>query len=271
MGGPRGGVHVGELQAVGMGEPIGRVSDLTMVENNNGHSLYDWRATFFLEGFIPRVNELFIMSRLENFPQAVAHGMLDEVFEMLDESLLKHLPTLFKYKYVPASMLFKQQFHQIRATFEACVQRAAGARLNEAEARTLVVCESQLAFLTYIVGSLISSSRAIGSMGQDIEAVDAELCACVFQLLPAVEFRTAQNLSVPKSGHLELGILYSSMRFRKRYLGITRRVIINPEQDPTIFDRLSQHLQQATDENTMLAQIPSRSSETCGYGRLSQA
>jgi exportin-7 len=96
-----------------------------------------------------------------------------------------------------------------------------------------------------------------------VELVDAEMSVCFFRLLQAVEFRVTQQpqLPLPKNGHLELGILYYFECFRKRYLGITatRRVMLNPSVDTSVFSRLSQQLSTTMDEeavvNAMLQKI----------------
>ena len=91
-------------------------------------------------------------------------------------------------------------------------------RANNGEVqRTLARCEGELAWLVYIIATVLGSHLTPNSNSETQQLVDGDLTCAVLQLLPLLDSpeyvteRSAESSNV----HLDLALLFFLQQFRK--------------------------------------------------------
>ena len=112
-------------------------------------------------------------------------------------------------------------------------------RANNAEVqRTLARCEGELAWLVYIIATVLGSHLTPNSNSETQQLVDGDLTCAVLQLLPLLDSpeyvteRSAESSNV----HLDLALLFFLQQFRKVYVGdqatSSSKVYTSPYAEP---------------------------------------
>ena len=97
---------------------------------------------------------------------------------------------------------------------------------NSGVQRTLAQCEGELAWLVYIIATVLGSHLTPNSNSETQQLVDGDLTCAVLQLLPLLDSpeyvreRSGQSSNV----QLDLALLFFLQQFRKVWLGVGRGV-----------------------------------------------
>jgi len=178
-----------------------------------------------LESFVPQVIKSFIHSRMELVRalqgSADARAELDDPLdneEQLTEQL-DTLPSLCRFQLQESSAyvlsLFEpcaQTYSQLLAVPEPCPADVE-AKMSE--------CEGMLAWLVYIIGTVLGSHLTPSSNSDAQQLVDAELTAIVLQLLSLLDqpSHVQKRWAHRSNQHLELALIFCMQQFRKVYVG----------------------------------------------------
>jgi exportin-7 len=243
----------------------GSSSNNNMNHGGNGAASGVMSVTF-LDNVIPRIVQSYVQSRLDSAIQVSQDSTLDDPLEdegSLAEQLDK-LPTICHYNYRMIGDYLIQVFDSILAQYRDV---ASNTNINSSSSRqqqqqqqqqqeeedmsdnmgdssistTLYGLEMQLAWLIYIVGSIlgghsylnnvnhhhahiISSPQSSGDSGSNHvggdELIDADLSQRVFSTIQCVEHRLIQSGGQTKCHvHLELAFLHYFSYFRRSYIG----------------------------------------------------
>eukprot|EP01062_Namystynia_karyoxenos_P054833 TRINITY_DN453_c0_g1_i1.p1 TRINITY_DN453_c0_g1~~TRINITY_DN453_c0_g1_i1.p1 ORF type:complete len:1120 (+),score=403.14 TRINITY_DN453_c0_g1_i1:101-3460(+) len=183
-----------------------------------------------LSSFAPEVVQTYIQSRLELARGAVEQpGQIDNALEDQDMLLvqLESLPVLARAIYDKVGpFLVSLALPDISATQE--LLRGIGTQgvppgQEGALARQLEVLDSRLAWLVYMMGSILSHHTSVGSSDPQSEALDGEVAAVVLQLAQTIN----QRLTMPGQPQmrtlqrLQSAVLYFLNGFRRVYIGET--------------------------------------------------
>ncbi|KAJ0402462.1 hypothetical protein ATCC90586_009282 [Pythium insidiosum] len=179
----------------------------------------------FLDSGVPQVIQAYVMSRLESSEQCAADDTLDNPLNDeggLQEQLEK-LPTLCHFNYQSTGDYLMSIFDPVLSRYaEICgIAEQNGGGMNDDEMQQGVeAMENQMAWLVYIIGSIIGGQSYSASSTEGDEIVDADLSQRVFRAMQLTEHRliTSGGQSKP-SLHFELALLYYFSSFRKSYIG----------------------------------------------------
>ena len=172
-----------------------------------------------LDSFVPQVITAFIHSRMElvRALQQSAEGELDDPLdneEQLNEQL-DTLPSLCRFQLQQVSSFIVGLFEPSAKLYATLLAQPVkdGAKLAQ--------CEGELAWLVYIIGTVLGSHLTPSSNSDTQQLVDAQLTCAVLQLLPLLN----EAANVAERGHerpnqrLELALLFFMQQFRKVYVG----------------------------------------------------
>ncbi|RHY92746.1 hypothetical protein DYB35_006862 [Aphanomyces astaci] len=183
----------------------------------------------FLDQAIPRIVQSYVQSRLDSAQQVSQDDGLDDPLD--DEGSLSEqfdkLPTICHYNYRQIGDYMLQVFDSLHAQYQNVVTNSMGGDDGNADddddsmTRGLNGLEMQLAWLIYIVGSVIGGhSYTSAQLNDGDELVDADLCQRVFRTMKVVEHRLINSGGARKCHvHLELALLHFFSYFRRSYIG----------------------------------------------------
>jgi len=180
-----------------------------------------------LESYVPQVITAFIHSRMELVralqSRSDAGAELDDPLdneEQLTEQL-DTLPSLCRFQLQQASSYVLSLF-QPCAKLYAQLLALPPERQREGEvAQRLSQCEGELAWLVYIIGTVLGSHLTPSSNSEAQQLVDAELTCIVLQLLSLLDVPANVQLRREhrSNQHLELALVFFMQQFRKVYVG----------------------------------------------------
>lgn len=182
-------------------------------------------SSTFLDAGVPQVIQAYVQSRLDSAEQCAADDTLDNPLD--DEGglyeQLEKLPTLCHFNYRKSGEYIVAVVDPILNQYaEACsiLEQAGGDMGDEAVQQQVTAMENQVAWIVYVIGSIIGGQTyASGSTDGD-ELVDADLSQRVFRAMQLTEHRLITSGGQQKpSAHFELALLYYFGSFRKSYIG----------------------------------------------------
>ncbi|RHY29255.1 hypothetical protein DYB32_005303 [Aphanomyces invadans] len=180
----------------------------------------------FLDQAIPRIVQSYVQSRLDSAQQVAQDDGLEDPLE--DEGSLSEqfdkLPTICHYNYRQIGEYILQVFDSLHSQYRDVISNGASTSMgddDETMTRGLNGLEMQLAWLIYIVGSIIGGhSYTSTQLNDGDELVDADLCQRVFRTMKVVEHRLINSGGSQKCHiHLELALLHYFSYFRRSYIG----------------------------------------------------
>ena len=133
----------------------------------------------------------------------------DQVQEQLEQ-----LPNITRYQYAQAGEFLKSRFDPIAVQYQQAIT-------SNQSPQQLLLLETQLTWLTYIIGAQIGGHMTMASTGREgHEKTDALLGQGIFRLMQLVDRRLVQtNGSGKCDPKLELSLMYFFQEFRRCYIG----------------------------------------------------
>ncbi|KAF0719560.1 Aste57867_954 [Aphanomyces stellatus] len=229
----------------------------------------------FLDQAIPQIVQSYIQSRLDSASQVSQDDSLEDPLE--DEGSLSEqfdkLPTICHYNYRQVGEYILQIFDSLHNQYREVVGMNLGSSMgedDEAMQRGLNGLEMQLAWLIYIVGSIIGGhSYTSTQLNDGDEIVDADLCQRVFRTMKLVEHRLINSGGGQKCHvHLELALLHYFSFFRRSYIGEQHGMPSMPQLTVTSPSSASGSLVASPTDTAMTAKSKSyqRMFERMGFG-----
>eukprot|EP01012_Entosiphon_sulcatum_P048196 TRINITY_DN6640_c0_g3_i3.p1 TRINITY_DN6640_c0_g3~~TRINITY_DN6640_c0_g3_i3.p1 ORF type:complete len:1077 (+),score=296.35 TRINITY_DN6640_c0_g3_i3:284-3514(+) len=173
-----------------------------------------------LESYVPEVTQAFVRSRLE-LAQAVVQsggGMEDPLddAEML-LSQLESVPVLARSCYEKVGPYLLSLVNPVLQEYQSGLQLQ---QITQEVHIKFQILESQLAWLTYIMGAIVGH-HVSGSSSVEAEKTDGDTTACVFTIARTVQARQLMPGALQSESlqRLESAILYFLQSFRKVYVG----------------------------------------------------
>ncbi|KHN15278.1 Ran-binding protein 17 [Glycine soja] len=129
-----------------------------------------------LDEYVPKVIEGFVSSRFDSLQSELSDELgenpLDNVEVLQDQ--LEFFPFLCRFQYESCSSYLMKIVEPIMKSY-----------MNEihVDSYELSVTESKLAWFTHIVAAILRTKQISGSSGESHEILDAEISACVLQLI----------------------------------------------------------------------------------------
>ncbi|GAB9466965.1 Exportin-like protein [Globisporangium polare] len=182
-------------------------------------------SSTFLDSGVPQVIQAYVQSRLDSAEQCAADDALDNPLD--DEGglyeQLEKLPTLCHFNYRKSGEYIVAVLDPILNQYaEACsiLEQNGGDMGDETVQQQVVSMENQLAWLVYVIGSIIGGQTYASGSTEGDELVDADLSQRVFRAMQLTEHRLITSGGQQKpSVHFELALLYYFSSFRKSYIG----------------------------------------------------
>lgn len=187
-----------------------------------------------LDEYVPKVIEGFVSSRFDSLQSELSDELgenpLDNV-ELLQDQL-EFFPFLCRFQYESCSSYLMKTVEPIMKSYmEANLQ-------THVDSYELSVTESKLAWFTHIVAAILRTKQISGSSGESYEILDAEISACVLQLINISDsgFHSKRYGDVSKQ-RLDRAILTFLQHLRRCYIG--DQAVISAKQ---LYTRLSELL-----------------------------
>lgn len=187
-----------------------------------------------LDEYVPKVIEGFVSSRFDSLQSELSDELgenpLDNV-ELLQDQL-EFFPFLCRFQYESCSSYLMKTVEPIMKSYmEANLQ-------THVDSYELSVTESKLAWFTHIVAAILRTKQLSGSSGESHEILDAEISACVLQLINISDsgFHSKRYGDVSKQ-RLDRAILTFLQHLRRCYIG--DQAVISAKQ---LYTRLSELL-----------------------------
>ncbi|XP_012575298.1 uncharacterized protein [Cicer arietinum] len=133
-----------------------------------------------LEEYVPKVIECFVSSRFDSLQSELSDELgedpLDNVEVLQDQ--LEFFPYLCRFQYEGCSSYLMKIVEPIMQSYmkEANLQ-------IPMDSYELSITESKLAWFTHIVAAILKTKQMSGFSGESHEILDAEISACVLQLV----------------------------------------------------------------------------------------
>ena len=170
-----------------------------------------------LENYSPRVFQSYVDARLQSAVDCVNDESLENPLENEEQvqEQLEQLPNVTRYQYEQAGNFLKSRFDPIAVQYQQAISS------DYPAAQQLRLLESQLTWLTYIIGAQIGGHMTMASTGREgHEKTDALLGQGVFRLMQLVDQRLVQTNGTGKCDpKLELSLMYFFQEFRRCYIG----------------------------------------------------
>lgn len=184
-----------------------------------------------LENYVPTIVEGFVSTRFDSlqseFLDELSENPLDNV-ELLQDQL-DFCPQLCRFKYESCSSYIMKvmepllQMYMEWASVQPC-------RDN----KELSLTEAKLAWLVHIIAAILKTKQISGYSGEH-ELLDAELSACIFQLINVTDNGThRQRYGETSKQRLDCAIIIFLQNFKKSYIGDQAM-----HSSTQLFDRLS--------------------------------
>jgi exportin-7 len=184
------------------------------------------QSNVMLDAYIPQLVRAFVQSRLDAVVDAVSSDSLEDLFEESNDlqEQLERLPSICRYQYETVGQYVLSLLDPLLEQYSAIADQdvlsllASGGDGFRAQLQTL---EGHLAWLVYIVGSIIGGHSWASSQHRDgDELIDGDLCRRVLLLMQLVEKRLTNSHGQDKcSMYLELSLLAFCHNFRRSYIG----------------------------------------------------
>ncbi|KAF1334127.1 Exportin-like protein, partial [Globisporangium splendens] len=182
-------------------------------------------SSTFLDSGVPQVIQAYVQSRLDSAEQCAADDSLDNPLD--DEGglyeQLEKLPTLCHFNYRKSGEYIVTVLDPILSQYaEACsiLEQNGGDMGDQTVHQQVETMENQLAWLVYVIGSIIGGQTYASGSTEGDELVDADLSQRVFRAMQLTEHRLIASGGQRKpSIHFELALLYYFSSFRKSYIG----------------------------------------------------
>ncbi|KNC52190.1 importin-beta domain-containing protein [Thecamonas trahens ATCC 50062] len=195
------------------------------------HILHFWNAmcmsttnggvlTSKLEPLVAGLVEAFVASRLNLVVAVADHQVMDDPLSSppLLEETLAAFPALGRFHYEAAGRYVLSAFDPLIDQYMGAVQAAHDSGGAPQVLFQLGVLESQLAWLVYLAGGLVSG-RTASRKNPDEDMLDGHLAVRVFQLLSTSDQVLSERGQDHASVHLERALLYFMKKFRKAHIG----------------------------------------------------
>eukprot|EP00299_Pterocystis_sp_00344_P013655 c6710_g1_i1.p1 GENE.c6710_g1_i1~~c6710_g1_i1.p1 ORF type:complete len:1067 (-),score=281.24 c6710_g1_i1:81-3281(-) len=169
----------------------------------------------YLDTYVPRIAEAYISSRLASV-HSILHNPgqfedpLDNEEQILQE--LEHLSQLCRFNYMQIGKLLVDSLNQTISKYTESVLQYSTSRSAQASMHVQLY-EGQLAWLVYIVASVVGSQNSGNGGADSHDMMDGELSGIIFQLL------VAETLSPQRQSVLDKAILAFLQNFRKKHIG----------------------------------------------------
>jgi len=181
-----------------------------------------------LDSYVPQVITAFIHSRMElvralqqqgGEPGGGPDDPLDNEEQLTEQ--LDTLPSLCRFQLQQASSYVLSLFEPCAKLYSQLLSLPTERARDADVAARLSQCEGELAWLVYIIGTVLGSHLTPSSNSEAQQLVDAELTCIVLQLLSLLDAPANVQLrrEVRSNQHLELALLFFMQQFRKVYVG----------------------------------------------------
>eukprot|EP00937_MAST-01D_sp_MAST-1D-sp2_P003680 g3680.t1 len=175
-----------------------------------------------LDLYVPELLQAFVQSRLDAAATACASSQEEE---LLDEEAnlreqLERLPAICRYQYPQFGEYLLQLLDPMLQQYQDALRMLmAPGCAPDVPARCRLL-EAQLAWLVYIVGSVIGGYSWGSQHREGDELIDADMSRRVFLLIQATDDRLTSSQGRSRcSVHLELALLAYCHSFRASYIG----------------------------------------------------
>ncbi|KAK7393039.1 hypothetical protein VNO78_21490 [Psophocarpus tetragonolobus] len=170
-----------------------------------------------LDEYVPKVIEGFVSSRFDSLQSELSdelgENLLDNVEVLQDQ--LEFFPFLCRFQYESCSSYLMKIVEPIIESYmkEANLQ-------THVHSYELSVTESKLAWFTHIVAAILRTKQLSGSSGESHEILDAEISACILQLINISDsgFHSKRYGDLSKQ-RLDRAILTFLQHLRRCYIG----------------------------------------------------
>ncbi|XP_073223202.1 uncharacterized protein [Cicer arietinum] len=170
-----------------------------------------------LEEYVPKVIECFVSSRFDSLQSELSDELgedpLDNVEVLQDQ--LEFFPYLCRFQYEGCSSYLMKIVEPIMQSYmkEANLQ-------IPMDSYELSITESKLAWFTHIVAAILKTKQMSGFSGESHEILDAEISACVLQLVnisdSGIHNKRYEDVSKQR---LDRAILTFLQHLRRCYIG----------------------------------------------------
>ncbi|XP_027367978.1 exportin-7-A-like isoform X1 [Abrus precatorius] len=184
-----------------------------------------------LDEYVPKVIEGFVSSRFDSLQSELSDELgenpLDNVEVLQDQ--LEFFPYLCRFQYESCSSYLMKIVEPIMQTYMKEIH---------VDSYELSVTESKLAWFTHIVAAILKTKQISGFSGESHEVLDAEISACVLQLINFTDsgFHNKRCGDVSKQ-RLDRAILTFLQHLRRCYIG--DQAVLSSKQ---LYARLSELL-----------------------------
>ena len=175
-----------------------------------------------LEQHAPRVTKAYLDSRLE-IARLALDGSADDPLEERDMLMeqLDVIPSLARCEFESIAEYLLQQIDPRMGLYAECTNMLRMQQLTPDLLRKKKLLESELAWLTYMVGAIING-RSSSTQSDTTAKADAELSARIFQLSKHLTERL--NVQAPQNAQkdneqMALAMLYFLNQFKRSYVG----------------------------------------------------
>ncbi|XP_020224285.1 exportin-7-A [Cajanus cajan] len=169
-----------------------------------------------LDEYVPKVIEGFVSSRFDSLQSELSDELgenpLDNVEVLQDQ--LEFFPFLCRFQYESCSSYLMKIVEPIMKSY-----LEANHQLH-VDSYELSITESKLAWFTHIVAAILRTKQISGSSGESHEILDAEISACVLQLINISDsgFHSKRYGDLSKQ-RLDRAILTFLQHLRRCYIG----------------------------------------------------
>lgn len=192
-----------------------------------------------LEKQVLVVTETYIESMLGSVETVIrSEGALEDPLD--DDGSLKEqldrLPVICRFQYGPVANLIIGKFDPLLSQYQEVVRALGSNALNTAPPdvqQRIEIIESQLTWLTYMVGAIVGGhSWSSAHIADGQETIDASLSRRVLQLAQGMDFRLTSSNGVSRSDvRLEHAMLYYFQNFRRVYMFMWDQISANSPSD----------------------------------------
>ena len=179
-----------------------------------------------LEEYVPQVIRAFISSRMELVRALLVSDDSAELDDPLDDEeqlseQLETVPSLCRFQLESLSTYVLTLFEPCAALYQQLLARPAAERTSRELQLRLAQSEGELAWLVYLIGTVLGSHLTPSCNSETHQLIDGELACVVLQLIPLIDApETVQERRLEKSNaHLQLALVYFLQQFRKVYIG----------------------------------------------------
>jgi len=180
----------------------------------------------YLNEVIPNIFEAFVTAQLDRISKLVDGNEIDEIYNKGDRDFqLRHLPYLARWNYKRAHdhviSLLQPRIQNYEQGVKTLIQNPSS--VTQQQFRQLQKLETELSWLFYVSGSMLSSIMSHGNTDSKLNdlKLEAHLCSIVFQVTRIVNARLERSTQqTPPNHFLDESLLYVFGQFRQNYIRI---------------------------------------------------